>query len=455
MNRPNRRGIAATLLLTAAILFSCTKVDNQFGDDFIPDDEQMKVCLDTLRGIDTYLTESDSFPTSGMVYGYMGSGWDPVFGRTKASFCAQYNMNYFTTGSEMFGIAPVFDSLMLWLTFNGSFYGDSSKTQKFNIYELTGYLDSDTTYYAYFDPSSIVSDKVLFSFEITGVPSEEVMLKLDSEAAIEFAHRLMDTTGGTYTSDSLFHDAYKGFCFAPDPSSDPDACVYRLALASMEMGLYTRNFTDATATTPKDTVITYYSFDNTLFNQAHVSMISHDYTGTPIQGINDTLTTSTPLPYGYVQTLGGVATFVRFTDDFVDQLLGKVVAPYNSMVINKASLVWSLADPTAENFNQAPSRIGSYSDYRKFTGIPDYDYTYETSSGTSLIYGGYLDRTNGNYATDITIFLQKLIAKPDSAPRTMTLGPGGDLLAEFKQVKLKTGASDPPLRVIVAYTLVK
>ena len=53
MNRPNRRGIAATLLLTAAILFSCTKVDNQFGDDFIPDDEQMKVCLDTLRGIDT------------------------------------------------------------------------------------------------------------------------------------------------------------------------------------------------------------------------------------------------------------------------------------------------------------------------------------------------------------------------------------------------------------------
>ena len=182
-------------------------------------------------------------------------------------------------------------------------------------------------------------------------------------------------------------------------------------------------------------------------------MISHDYTGTPIQGINDTLTTSTPLPYGYVQTLGGVATFVRFTDDFVDQLLGKVVAPYNSMVINKA--VWSLADPTAENFNQAPSRIGSYSDYRKFTGIPDYDYTYETSSGTSLIYGGYLDRTNGNYATDITIFLQKLIAKPDSAPRTMTLGPGGDLLAEFKQVKLKTGASDPPLRVIVAYTLVK
>ena len=112
MNRPNRRGIAATLLLTAAILFSCTKVDNQFGDDFIPDDEQMKVCLDTLRGIDTYLTESDSFPTSGMVYGYMGSGWDPVFGRTKASFCAQYNMNYFTTGSEMFGIAPG-DQLLL------------------------------------------------------------------------------------------------------------------------------------------------------------------------------------------------------------------------------------------------------------------------------------------------------------------------------------------------------
>ena len=79
MNRPNRRGIAATLLLTAAILFSCTKVDNQFGDDFIPDDEQMKVCLDTLRGIDTYLTESDSFPTSGMVGIRFSAGRKPLF----------------------------------------------------------------------------------------------------------------------------------------------------------------------------------------------------------------------------------------------------------------------------------------------------------------------------------------------------------------------------------------
>ena len=185
----------------------------------------------------------------------------------------------------------------------------------------------------------------------------------------------------------------------------------------MEMMLYLHNYIDESATTRRDTVSVYYSFANgsTIYNNNSVSTIRHDYTETSMEHINDTLSGSPVAQLGYVQSLGGVSTYVRFTDRFVDELLAKVEEPYNSMVINRA----------------------------------------ESSASITLQYGGNLNRTHGNYATDISSFLQKLVNSPSEAPRTMMLGPAYDELYDFKQVVLKTGVSDPPLRVILTYTLIK
>lgn len=69
-----------------------------------------------------------------------------------------------------------------------------------------------------------------------------------------------------------------------------------------------------------------------------------------MEHINDTLSGSPVAQLGYVQSLGGVSTYVRFTDRFVDELLAKVEEPYNSMVINRADLVWEIDDPDRRNF---------------------------------------------------------------------------------------------------------
>lgn len=108
-------------------------------------------------------------------------------------------------------------------------------------------------------------------------------------------------------------------------------------------------------------------------------------------------------------------------------------------------------------FDRAPQRLGSYAGYSvSFPGIPDYNYVYESSASITLQYGGNLNRTHGNYATDISSFLQKLVNSPSEAPRTMMLGPAYDELYDFKQTSCsKTGVSDPPLRVILTYTLIK
>lgn len=445
----------SVIAVLVAVLFSCTKVDNQLGEDLIPDDEKMKVFVDTLYGVNTYLMQPDSFATSGLTYGFLGSCVDSVFGKTSAAFCSQFMMSYFTSGEEMFGIAPVFDSLELRFTVNATALGDTMKVQKFNVYELDTLLNYDSTYYADFDPLNKIKDEVICSFELTGLPSSEIVVKMDSPNGLKFAQRLMDTTGGCYTGDSLFFNRFKGFCFMPDETSPQDAAVYRIAFSGIEMVLYTRNHTDESATAIKDTVQVYYSFDNTYYYTGRVSSIKHDYSQTQIQNIGDTLETATPLDYGYIQSLGGVATFVRFTDEFVDELCAKVKDPYKSIVINKASLLWPVKNISPEAYSIAPSRLGAYTDYTHFTNILDYDYTYESSSNTTLMFDGYLNRTFGRYPTDLSIFLQELIRDPENSPRTFVLGVDVDQTSEFNQVVLKTGASDPPLRVALTYTLIR
>ncbi|HJB84688.1 MAG TPA: DUF4270 domain-containing protein [Candidatus Alistipes merdigallinarum] len=445
----------AVVALVITVLFSCTKVDNQLGEDLIPDDQKMKIFVDTLYGVNTYLTQPDSFATSGLTYGFLGSCVDSVFGRTSAAFCSQFMMSYFSSGDEMFGIAPVLDSLELRFTVNASALGDTTKVQKFNVYELDSLLYYDSTYYADFNPLDKIKDEVLCSFELTGLPDSEIAVKFDSPSGLKFAQRLMDTTGGCYTGDSLFFNRFKGFCFIPDETSPQDAAVYRIAFSSIEMILYTRNHTDETAASVKDTVEVYYSFDNTYYYTGRVSSINHDYSQTQIQNIGDTLATSSPLEYGYIQSLGGVATFVRFTDEFVDELCAKVVEPYHSIVINKASLLWPVRTISPEAYAIAPTRLGAYTDYTHLTNILDYDYTYESSADVTLMYDGYLNRTYGRYPTDLSIFLQELIRDPENSPRTFVLGVSTDQISEFNQVVLKTGASDPPLRVALTYTLIR
>lgn len=445
----------AVVALVITVLFSCTKVDNQLGEDLIPDDQKMKIFVDTLYGVNTYLTQPDSFATSGLTYGFLGSCVDSVFGRTSAAFCSQFMMSYFSSGDEMFGIAPVLDSLELRFTVNASALGDTTKVQKFNVYELDSLLYYDSTYYADFNPLDKIKDEALCSFELTGLPDSEIAVKFDTPNGLKFAQRLMDTTGGCYTGDSLFFNRFKGLCFIPDETSPQDAAIYRIAFSGIEMILYTRNYTDANAIFVKDTVEVYYSFDNMYYYTGRVSSINHDYSQTQIQNIGDTLATSTPLEYGYIQSLGGVATFVRFTDEFVDELCAKVVEPYHSIVINKASLLWPVRTISPEVYEIAPARLGAYTDYTHLTNILDYDYTYEASADVTLMFDGYLNRTFGRYPTDLSIFLQELIRNPETSPRTFVLGVSADLISEFNQVALKTGASDPPLRVALTYTLIR
>lgn len=464
MNKIHRKLVGFVVLLSLVVAtFSCTKVDNTFGDSFIPEDQRMKVSQDTLYGINAYLAQIDSFPLSYNFYGFIGSVKDATFGTTRASWLTQYAPISFSTEEENFGTAAVPDSLMLTLTISNSYFGDTTKTQKFNIYELKKTLIYDTLYSSVMDPAEYVDFEQgpLFTFENTGARS--VRKRLTGPRVEALMKSLVDELP-LYIEPEKFIQKFKGLYITPAADSEVDAATFAFSLANSSLMLVAHNYTDASATKIKDTVRVTYGFSPTTSAISSVSLYEHDYSGTPINlaSVNDTLPTSTPVSLGYVQGAGGITTYLRFMNDFIASLKALITPPFTTMVINRATIEMGIDNPQPEVLDVACSRVGMYVDYQRFE--PSADYIYKEESGNypiTLPYGGYLNRSRNSYKMDITRMTQIMLTKDPETLKsgyTILLAPSYNELYGQADVVLKTGnqPTDPaPLRVAVTYTLMR
>lgn len=463
----NKRSIGTAIAVIGSLflsLFSCTPVDDTVGSGFIPDAQMMRTKLDTITGINAFLAHHDSFPMSNLVYGYIGATKDAMFGVTRAGTAFQYLwLTGFPDSEIHFGTRPVVDSMVVYLNL-ASFSGDTSVLQTFNLYELTERIYKDTTYFADRDMSnSFDPGRPLATFTHKG--GAPISLSLTGPNAEDLMRRLVDTTGGAYRSDSVFLNTFRGFYITPATGSPDDASIVTIDLTYSYFMLHVRNFTDYTASEVSDTLSIEYTFENVSSDSGSplggFGLIEHDYAETNIRRLNDTLQTSTPVELGYIQGLGGVVTYLRFTTDFVRELKSKIVAPYTNMVVNRAELQVQVNDPTTVVLNKAFTRLGSYSTYMPlFIGIADYRFyleTYEYGSYT-LPYGGYLNRSTNMYQMNIASFVQSMVNSSEIRPYTYTLGPSSDELYDFSQVQIRTGtgAANPHrMQVALTYTLVK
>lgn len=471
IKRKSGAAVAVILSLLAAS-FSCTRVDDTLGQGLIPDNERMKLKIDTITGINAFLTLHDSFPTANLSSAFIGSMQSPEFGTTRAGAVMQYLwVSGFDEDSDTrnFGIAPKADSLVLYFSVSPTvFGGDTSVVSKFNIYEVKERIFKDSAYFADHDISRTVDlSRVIGSFSHKG--GDAIRLSMTGPNAEDLMRRLLDTTGGAYRSDSLFFNIFKGLYIAPADDSPANAAINTIEFVSSTgyftsyMALYARNFTDNTATEVKDTLNIIYSFANAGVSSGSpigaFNVFQHDYTGTQFQNhLNDTLTTSTPVELGYVQSLGGVTTYLRFTADFVRELKSKITAPYSSMAVNRAELQLPVTNPTPEVFNRAPNRLGSYVHYGpSFGGISDYAFALERTYSLTLPYGGYLNHSRGVYMLNIASFIQHLANRAEIRDYTFTVGPAFyEDLYGFSEVELKTGVTPTePLGVILTYTLIR
>lgn len=451
---------------------SCTDVDDSLGNSLIPNDQQMAMDFVSYTGdfMDAYMVKKDSFATSRIATGLVGSLYDDVFGRTSAEFACQYiSYGIYVTTKDKEGSSTtskpdesiemghaVADSMVLSLYF-GLPDGDTTKTQLIHIYPLRKKLILDTTHYASDNLDDLVdfSTKIA-SFEYTGFKTRHRM-NLKSDKALEMMAQMIDESSGIYEDSDKWYDMFPGLYFKTDDSSPIDASLLNISLDSTTLVMYGRNFTDEAKTNPKDTFYTMMTFwvERSETPNASAFVFKHDYTGTPIDPalFNDL---ENPLETTYIVAMDGPLTEFRFRDQFIADLKSKLVAPYRSIVINKAYLEVHSGETDTERLNNSLLRLGLYSDYYTYSSIKDYNYSAE-NKGSTIAYGGYLNRTTTNYGMDITAFVQQLISAEEPV-KTMTGGPSYHEHLDPKGIILNTSTAPDnpnPMTLKVTYTLIK
>lgn len=454
---------------------SCTDVDDSLGYNLIPDNQKMSVWIDTLTGVDTYLFRYDSVSSSGLGSVYFGRENSSVFGSRTNSFIIQFLPTSIPYEGG-FGLDPIVDSLYIEFPLTTS-HGNTDVEQTFNVYALKDIeLFEDSTYYTNFDVSPYIDrSQLLFTFKHKG-KNDIKQAMTPTALGREFMESLVTLDTAIYKNDTLFQKSYPGLYFTPADDSPRDAATYVTSLQDAYMVLYVRDHDTIDHALIRDTLsASYYFYDSNDYGNVSINMVSHDYSGTLLgqyeaqtNGFTDTSATSPTVQSAFVQTMGGVSTYVRFSEAIAKSLKGLLKKPgenggdsiqYSSMLINQARIFFYMDDSSTPNLNAAEDRLGMYLNQKNLTPIPDYLYTTErniqlqSDADYVLPYNGYLNRSNGYYVMDITSYIQQLMQ--GSLSRGVFLAPQAYGFFDFGNVELRGSAAGEPIRIVVTYTLIR
>lgn len=464
------RRLLSAAVAALALFTGCVSVDNTLGENLVPDNEQMKAGYTLLNElsprklIETRLYQTDTLIGSNLSFGYMGAMLSDTFGLRKAGFLSQFT-NYYKVEEGYFGYRPIFDSAQIMLKIE-TFGADTLTDQTFAIYEVTsnryitenpireGETERDTTFFVNFDPTNvpwagnILGDK-LFTFSLgestsTGPSTGAVTLKPTDEGR-RFIRRLMLQEGkykddySIYSTDNVeqWVEEFNGLYIVPETvptttdGGKAKGTIYATTLNASGLSVYGRNRREDNPSLIKDTIGMVYYFYDSGYKHGNVSVntISHDYTRAKFR-IEDARETNDDRPKTttlYVSGMGGVVSELTFTENFFNALKGILDKEnaesgrnFKTFAFSQAKLSiyftgsgydWeNLPDipHLVDQMNAAQKRLGLYVDYKSLTAIPDYAYIYEQNYGLELTYGGYINRSRGCYAMDITGYVQTL-----------------------------------------------
>ena len=171
------------LFVLTLLVAACDKVDITFGSSASATDPNITYFDNYATTIATF--KPDSFVTSAHHVLTMGYHDDSVFGVVKAGSFAQIDL---PATNPLVGItdAIVFDSLQLLISPSGSFYGDSAKAMKINVYRLTQNIKTDNSVENYYNTTS-------FSYAPSPIGQQTVSLYAKSGTPVSV--RLSDALG--------------------------------------------------------------------------------------------------------------------------------------------------------------------------------------------------------------------------------------------------------------------
>ena len=422
---------------------SCKKSPETIGNDLISDDDYITIAhTDTLTMVcHSFL---DTVGTKSVSNGLLGSMNDPVFGLTQAGVCTQFR---FSAAGQIFGAAPVVDSIVLQLYLTG-YYGDTTQTQTVHVYSLSDTLSTDGSYY---NTTEVPIGDIDYANGYQFQPRPHTKLHVVGNDTVvqpiiriplsnDLGEFLINLDSTAYKEPKLFKQHFPGLCLSCDAvSGNGNVSYINMTNNSYTlMQLYYHN----AATPEKAKRYDYYvTSADTYFNQCF-----HDYGMGEADFCSQVLDGDTALGQQrlYLQTMGGVRTKILFPTltHWADTL-----AEGSHIIINEAKLIVPAALVDTSVY-KAPSTLSLV--YFKEDGttslLPDY------FEGTGY-YGGSFSTTDNCGMIRITEYLQDLLMGK-IVDHGLSLGINGASYNAHRLIVNGPETENNPLRVEITYSIV-
>jgi hypothetical protein len=386
-----RKRLYVLPVLITLTVFACNKPQIQFSAVYNGDNYTNVVEVDTFS-VKLSTVFLDSFVTSGSPAQLLGRYIDPYFGTITSQTFTQ-----FTTPLPvpLLTIYSVYDSIKLIERINRTFYGDTTKFQRFQVSQLTQTMVFPPNQIAYYNKNTIPYDPtILGSADALIRPTaglttlgngDSINIKMPDSMG-EDLFGLIFRNSDTITNQMIFQNYFKGLTVYPDTTL-PGAIYGFKDSAVLRIYYHEPGVT-----------ITYKTIDfpiyqpNTQFNH-----IPYDRTGTPtasLNALNPELQSTASGNQSYLQPI--TSLYVKLLFPTISNLQGY----QDYLAVMKAELIIRPVNATYSPLYALPPAVTM-------------SLTSTTNTiGAALPYGSgnliidYLYGTNTSYSYDITSYIQ-------------------------------------------------
>lgn len=198
-------------LVTFLGVISCYDEHNTFGDRLV-DSDLRNIRMDTSSIITTAVL-IDSLETSGKQVALAGRYLHPVWGKVSAASYIPYLRPEYSTEAD---VTVLFDSLMLILSSNSSFVGDTTLLQQYSIHLLSEKIMLNDNGYLYNNSSFVYESEPLAVYSFMPRPNvaEKMEIRLPDKLGQDLLTRFHNHDESVAVNH--FEDYFKGIVIVPD-----------------------------------------------------------------------------------------------------------------------------------------------------------------------------------------------------------------------------------------------
>ncbi len=367
------------LIFIFSFLIACDKEENNLGGDLI-DNSQLDHFTSDSTAITTTYRLIDSVPTLNPNFPILGASSDEEFGTSEASLYSELNLSQ---NDIDFGANASLDSIVLNLKYT-NFFGDTSLSQHYLIYQLNETLDTVKKYSNESYQTGVIIGDINFTPKVRNV---EVVEEGESITFLSQSLRLDNAFGESILSKSgadelknndNFKAFFNGLLIAPQNEFGlNEGTFFTINYESSNVQLY---YTNDLGSDSLD-----FEFNT---NTIRLNHFEHNYDGS--NAINS-LQTDTNTELLYMQSLAGMDIELDFPE----------LTERDSVYINKAVLIIPRSEDTIVNFETySELRIAHYD-------AEDNEYSDILDGNKS---GGDYDGETNQYEFVITRYIQELIS---------------------------------------------